>query len=89
VRPTDELEVIKANLQSRLRSGVGMLLYSIKHSRLDIANVVRKLVKYMDDATLAAYKDILQVIRFVYDTQLFCEKMEPKKDEDWNLLFIY
>jgi hypothetical protein len=85
VRPTDELEVIKANLQSRLRSGVGMLLYSIKHSRLDIANVV----KYMDDATLAAYKDILQVIRFVYDTQLFCEKMEPKKDEDWNLLFIY
>jgi hypothetical protein len=30
---------------------------------------------------------MLRAIRFVLDTQLFCLKMEPKKDEeDWNIL---
>jgi hypothetical protein len=31
---------------------------------------------------------MLRVISFVLDTQLFCLKIEPKKDEEeWNLLF--
>jgi hypothetical protein len=81
------LEGIKADLQPRFRSGVGMLLYLIKHSRADISNVVRELSRCMDGATLAAYKEMLRVIRFVFDTQLFCLEMDPKKDEeDWNLL---
>jgi hypothetical protein len=33
VRPAKELEVIDANLQSRFRSGVVMLLYSTNYSR--------------------------------------------------------
>ena len=87
VRPTSELEGIEGDMQSRYRSGVGMLLYLIKHSRPDIANVVRELSKCMDGATLAAYKEMLRVIRFVLDTKLYCLKMEPKKDEeDWNLM---
>jgi hypothetical protein len=41
----------------------------------------------MDGATLAAYKEILRIIRFALDAQLFCLKMETKNDEDdWNLL---
>jgi hypothetical protein len=81
------LEVIKADLQSRFRSGVGMLLYLINHSRPETANVIRELGKCINGATLAAYKKILRVIRFVLDTKLFCLKMEPKKnEEDWNLL---
>ena len=36
---------------------------------------------------LAAYKGILRVIKFILYTQLFCSKMEPKKEEeDWNLV---
>ena len=58
VMPTSELEAIEADMQSRYRSGVGMLLYLIKHSRPDIANVVRELSKCMDGATLAAYKEM-------------------------------
>jgi hypothetical protein len=54
LRPTNNLEFIEANLQSRFRSVVGMLLYLIKNSRPDITNVVRELAKWMDDATLAA-----------------------------------
>jgi hypothetical protein len=71
VRPANELKVIKVNFQSRLRSGVGMLLYLIKNSRPDIANVVRELSKCMDDATLAAYKEMLRVIRFLLDSLFF------------------
>jgi hypothetical protein len=41
----------------------------------------------MYGATLVAFMEMLRVIRFVPDTQLFCLKMEPKKDEeDWNLM---
>jgi hypothetical protein len=43
VRPNDEIDGVNAMMQSRYRSGVGMFLYLIKHSRPDIADVVRKL----------------------------------------------
>jgi hypothetical protein len=87
MRPTNEFEVVKADLQSRFRSVVSVILCLMKHSRPNIANVIRELAKIIDSATLAAYKEMLKVARFVLDTQLFCLKMEPKKDEeDWNLL---
>jgi hypothetical protein len=87
VRSTNELEVIKDDLQLRFRSVISILLYLVKHSRPDIANVVRELAKFMDGATLVAYKEMLRVIRFALDTQSFCWKMEPKKDEeDWIFL---
>jgi hypothetical protein len=46
VRPNDEMDGVDAMMQSRYRSGVGMLLYLIKHSRPDIANVVRVIKVY-------------------------------------------
>ncbi len=39
-------------------SGVGMLLYLVKHSHLDITNVVRELSKVLDGDNLAAYKEL-------------------------------
>jgi hypothetical protein len=73
-------DVIEANLQSRFRSVVGIILYFIKNSRPVIATMVKELAKCMDDATLAAYKKMLIVIRFVLDTHLFCLKTEEKKE---------
>jgi hypothetical protein len=61
---------------------MGMLLNSVKHSIPEIENVVRELAKFTDGVTFAAYKEILRVIRFVFGTQLFCLKMESKKDEE-------
>jgi hypothetical protein len=43
-----------------------MLLYLIKYSRPDLANVVRKLSKCMVGASLAAYKEMQRVIKFVF-----------------------
>jgi hypothetical protein len=69
------------------RSGVGMLLYLVKHSRPDIANAVRELSKMMDGPTPAAMKELKRVIKFVLDTQDYGLKLEPEKmtDDKWIL----
>jgi hypothetical protein len=59
LRPKNKLEVIEANLQSRYISGVSMIINLFNHSRSDIANVVRDLVKCMDG--LAAYRRMLHL----------------------------
>jgi hypothetical protein len=66
---------------------VGMLLFLIKYSRPDLANVVRDLSKFMDAASHAAYKEILRVMIFVVDTKKYCLKMQPVDDrKDWDLV---
>jgi hypothetical protein len=77
VRPTDKTEKIDGNQQSKYRSGVGMLLYLMKYSRPDLANVVRELSKCMYGANLAAYKEMLRVVKFVLDTKDYCLKLNP------------
>ena len=42
--------------QTLFCSGVGMLLYLVKHSRPDIENPVRELSKVLDGATQEAFK---------------------------------
>jgi hypothetical protein len=81
VKSTNEFEFIKADLQSRFRSYAGILLYLTKYSRPYITNVLRQLATCMEGATLAVYKKLLRVIRFVLDTKLLCLKIKPKKDE--------
>jgi hypothetical protein len=68
-RPSADVQVtVDAKDQELYRSGVGMLLYLIKHSRPDIVNVVCELSKVMDAATPAAMKELKRVIKFVLDT---------------------
>jgi hypothetical protein len=87
VRPSDKTEKIDENLQSKYHFGVGMLLYLIKYSRPDLANVVRELSKCMDGANLAAYKEMLRVIKFVLDTKDYCLKVNPFfEHEEWDLV---
>jgi hypothetical protein len=52
------VDKIDSVMQSKYRSGVGMLLYLIKYSRPDLADVVRELSKCMDDESLAAYREM-------------------------------
>ena len=64
-----------------------MLLYLIKYSTPDLANVVCKLLKYMDGDNLAAYKEMLRIIKFVLDTKDDCLKMNPiHESEEWELV---
>ena len=64
-----------------------MLLYLIKYLRPDLANVVRELSKCMDGASLAAYKEMQRVIKFVLDTRMHCLKLQPRHEsEKWDLV---
>ena len=73
--------------QSKYRTGVGMLLFLIKHSRPDIANCTRELSKVLDGATESAYKEMLRVIKFVIDTKNWGLRFEPRFEENnkWTL----
>jgi hypothetical protein len=88
-RPKEGDEKITAEDQSIYRSGVGMLLYLVKHSRPDISNAVRELSKSMDGASLAAFKELKRVIKFVLDTKTMGLKMNPKITTDiseWDIV---
>jgi hypothetical protein len=66
VRPIKDEQsepLVSSEDQALYRSGVGMLLYLVKHSRPDIANVVRELSKVMDGATPAALNEKVPIIR--------------------------
>ena len=77
IRPPTE-EVISTEQQELYRSGVGSLLYLIKHSRPDISNIVRELAKCMGGASEAAMKELLRVVKFVIDNRNFGLRIEPK-----------
>jgi hypothetical protein len=59
MRPEKGDPLLTPEQQTKYRSGVGMLLYLVKHSRPDISNAVRELTKVLDGATLAHWKAML------------------------------
>ena len=56
VRNTEPHLALSKELHTKFCSGVDMLLWLVKHSRPDIANCVRELLKLLNGATEAAYK---------------------------------
>ena len=73
----------------KCRSGVGMLLYLVKHTRPDIANAVRELTKGLDGPISAACKEMLRTIKFVLDTKTLALKIAPTLEEGeliWNMI---
>ena len=91
VKPKEEDPFIPAEDQALYRSGVGMLLYLIKHSRPDIANPVRELTKTLERASPAALKEMYRVIKHVLDTRTMGLKLEPTILKDmlswWIILY--
>ena len=59
-----------------------MLLFCVKHTRLDIMNPARELSKMLGIATVAAMKEMRCIIKHVLDTMSLGLKMEPKLGED-------
>ena len=89
LKPENDEECLSDELQTEYRSGTGMLLYLVKHSRPDISNAVRELTKCMDKACMRSYKEMERVIRFVLSTKKFGLKVEPhmnKEVKEWDLM---
>ena len=81
LRPRDDDERLNEEEQTEYRSGVGMLLYLLKHSRPDLSNAVRKLTKVMDSATPGHMKAMLRVVKYVLDTSAWRLQMKTDKGE--------
>jgi hypothetical protein len=95
-RPKKGEILISSEDQTKFRSGVGMLLYLVKHSRPDIANAVRELSKVADGATKDHWNKLLRAIKFTLDTKHLALKMKPEWDQpikmvngkpDWASIF--
>ena len=69
VRPTEDFEKISMEGQRIYQSCNGMLLYLVKHSWLDLANMTKELSKANDGVNPAAYKELLHVIKYILDTK--------------------
>ncbi len=65
----NEEQRLSKEKQSRYNSGVGVVLYLVKHSRPEISNSVRELSKVLDTSTETAYKEILRIINYVSETK--------------------
>ena len=65
-------------------SGVGMLLYLVKYSRPDIADLVRELLKVLDAPTPTSFnfKEMPRVIKYVLDTKEYGLRVHPTKEKD-------
>ena len=87
LKTEDESEWISDELQSRYRTGVGQLMYLIKHSRPDLMSAVRELTKVLGKANQAAYKEMLRCAKFVIGTKGKGLKISPTVSDDglWTL----
>ena len=79
VRALPEDPTLSSNQQKLYRSGVGILLYLVKHTRPDLANPVRELSKAMDRATEGHWKELLRVITYTMSTQNKGLLLKPTK----------
>ena len=87
IKVTDTGNMLPKDRHGRYRTGVGMLLFLIKHSRPDICNAVRELSKCLDGPNEAAYKEMLRVVKYVMDTKDRGLKIAPTGEElKWELI---
>lgn len=77
-KPEEEDKLIDDDLQSRYRTGVGQIMFLIKHSRPDLMAAVRELAKVLGKATPAAYKELLRCAKFVIDTKHKGLRVDPR-----------
>jgi hypothetical protein len=66
--------------QKLYRSGVGSLLYLVKHLRPDIANAVRELSKALDRATPKAMHEMKRIMKYILDTKDLALRVKPSLD---------
>jgi hypothetical protein len=82
VKPPDKEDtLIQVDQQTKYRSGVGMLLYLVKHTRFNIANSFREQSKVSDGATMAHWKLLLRCIKYVITTENLALKVKPNQLE--------
>ena len=88
-KSTDKDVKLVGEKQKEYRSGVGSLLYLLKHSRPELSNPIRELSKAMHEPNTDHVKELLRVIQWVIQTPTIGLKMKPEvdKDADGNVIW--
>ena len=78
---------IPYNLQKRYRSGVGSLLYIVKHSLPELYNAVWELSKSMEKSNMRHYKSLLHSTNYAIDAKYNCYHIKPEGNlsRPWEL----
>ena len=56
---------IQYDVHKRYRSGIGSLLYLVKHSQPKLSNAVHELYKCMGKSNMSHYKSLLRSIKYI------------------------
>ena len=78
----DDPEKLKPEVQTLYQSGVGSLLYLLKHSWPELSNPIRKLSKAMGGGNNLALTKMYKVIKWVLNTENLGLRMEPNIERD-------
>ena len=86
VRNQEDGTLLSDEEQSKYRSGVGSLLYLLKHSRPEMSNSIRELSKAMDGANKAHQKALYRAIKYLEQTKDRQLILEPKEgSKNWEI----
>lgn len=69
LKSIDENNVLSEEMMERYRSGVGMVLYLVKHSHPDLSNPTQELSKCLTKTSKVYYDEMLRIISFICQTQ--------------------
>ena len=81
-------EKISTKDKQKYQSGVGMLLFLVKHLHPNLANSTRELSKANNGANPPAHKELLFGIKYVLDMKNLWLKIEPmgNSNEPWKIV---
>ena len=80
IHANKELDTVLNDQEQKIyQSGIGTLLYLVKHSRPDLLNCTRELSKAMDVATPGQFKELKRVSNYVIQTKELNLKIMPEE----------
>ena len=65
--------------KTHYRSRVGMLLFLVKHTKPNLANATRELLKVMNKPTPNAMKELKRALKYALDTKKLGLKLDSEK----------
>ena len=71
-------EKLSAEEHKKFRSGIGSLIYLLKHSRPELSNTIRELSRYLSGPSEKNKKKLIRILKWVIDNPDIGLRIKPK-----------